>query len=82
MTKFAIRFFNDFAIVTPTRPANMAKRALHQRLVTLKGGLKKSFGLSQQQMMSSLTYLIDKEWINKNEVEKTVQGEPSIELSL
>jgi len=37
----------------------------------VKKGLKDSFNLTQKQVMSNLTYLIDKGWINKAEIEKT-----------
>ena len=37
-----------------------------------KKGLKQDYSLSQAQVMSNLTYLIDKGWINKTEIEKTV----------
>lgn len=49
------------------------KKGSSSKISDVKRGLKVSSGLSQQQVMSNLTYLIDKGWINKNEVEKTVQ---------
>ena len=39
----------------------------------MKKSLKEDQGLSQQQVVSNLTYLIDKGWINKTEIEKQVR---------
>jgi len=43
------------------------------KISDVKKGLKDSYRLTQQQVMSNLTYLIDKGWINKTEIEKTVR---------
>ena len=39
----------------------------------VKSGLKNVYNLSQSQVMSNLTYLLDKGWINKTDIEKTIQ---------
>ncbi len=49
------------------------KKGSATKISEVKKGLKDSHGLTQQQVMSNLTYLIDKGWINKSEIEKTVQ---------
>lgn len=49
------------------------KKGSSSKISEVKRGLKESFGLSQMQVMSNLTYLRDKGWINKTDVEKTVQ---------
>jgi hypothetical protein len=49
------------------------KKGSAAKISDVKKGLKESHALSQQQVMSNLTYLIDKGWINKSEIEKTVQ---------
>ena len=49
------------------------KKGSASKISNVKKGLKEDFGLSQQQVISNLTYLIDKGWINKTEVEKTVK---------
>jgi len=47
------------------------KKGSAAKISDVKAGLKATNGLTQQQVMSNLTYLIDKGWINKSEVEKT-----------
>lgn len=49
------------------------KKGSAAKISDAKRGLKEVHGLKQQQVMSNLTYLIDKGWINKTETEKTVQ---------
>ncbi len=49
------------------------KKGSAAKISDVKKGLKETYGLSQQQVMSNLTYLIDKGWINKSEIEKTIQ---------
>ncbi|MGI9558789.1 MAG: hypothetical protein ACR2NQ_03845 [Thermodesulfobacteriota bacterium] len=49
------------------------KKGSAVKISDVKKGLKDSHGLSRQQVMSNLTYLTDKGWINKNETEKTVK---------
>jgi len=48
------------------------KKGSAVKISDAKHDLKELHQLSQQQVMSNLTYLIDKGWINKQEVEKTV----------
>src|SRR6266478_963503 len=38
----------------------------------VKRELKTMYGLTQQSVISNLTYLIDRRWVNKSEVQKTV----------
>jgi len=49
------------------------KKGSAAKISDVKKGLKELHGLAQPQVMSNLTYLIDKGWINKSEIEKTVQ---------
>lgn len=49
------------------------KKGSAVKISDVKKGLKESYDLNQQQVMSNLTYLIDKGWINKIEIEKTVR---------
>jgi len=42
------------------------------KISDVKKGLKEDFGLKREQVMSNLTYLLDKGWINKRDIEKTV----------
>lgn len=48
------------------------KKGSAAKISDVKSGLKAAHGLTQQQVMANLTYLIDKDWINKSEIEKTV----------
>lgn len=49
------------------------KKGSSVKISDVKKGLKQKHGLTQQQVISNLNYLIDKGWINKNDVEKTIQ---------
>lgn len=49
------------------------KKGSAVKISDVKAGLKAKHGLTQQQVMANLTYLIDKGWLNKSEVEKTVR---------
>lgn len=49
------------------------KKGSAAKISDVKKGLRESYDLKQQQVMSNLTYLIDKGWINKSEIEKTVR---------
>lgn len=49
------------------------KKGSAAKISDVKKGLKDAHGLSQKQVMSNLTYLIDKGWINKTEINKTIQ---------
>lgn len=48
------------------------KKGSAVKISDVKAGLKEADGLSQQEVMSNLTYLIDKGWINKNDIAKTI----------
>lgn len=56
-----------------TATSQYGKKGSAAKISDVKKGLKQCYGLTQQQVMSNLTYLIDKGWINKSEIEKTVQ---------
>lgn len=49
------------------------KKGSAVKISNVKKGLKDDHRLSQQQVVSNLTYLIDKGWINKSEIEKQVR---------
>lgn len=49
------------------------KKGSATKISDVKKGLKELCGLKQSEVMSNLTYLIDKGWINKTESEKTIQ---------
>jgi len=49
------------------------KKGSSVKISDAKRELKQQYGLKQQEIMSNLTYLIDKRWINKTNIEKTVQ---------
>jgi len=49
------------------------KKGSAGKISDIKKGLKEAHDLTQQEVMSNLTYLIDKGWINKSQIEKTVQ---------
>ena len=49
------------------------KKGSSVKISNAKKELKGLYGLTQQQVMSNLTYLIDKGWINISNIEKTVQ---------
>ena len=48
------------------------KKGSSAKISDVKKGLKAEHDLTQQQVMSNLTYLIDKGWINKSKIEKQV----------
>jgi len=48
------------------------KKGSAAKISDVKAGLKEKYGLKQQQVVANLTYLIDKGWINKHEIQKTV----------
>ena len=48
------------------------KRGSAAKISDVKKGLKEVHGLRQQDVVSNLTYLIDKGWINRVEIEKTI----------
>lgn len=47
------------------------KKGSSVKISDAKKELKAKYGLSQKEVMSNLTYLIDKGWINKTDIEKT-----------
>jgi len=49
------------------------KKGSAAKISDVKKELKARYGLSQQQVMSNLTYLIDRRWVNTVSVEKTVR---------
>lgn len=49
------------------------KKGSAVKISDAKRELKQQYGLKQQEVMSNLTYLIDKRWINKTTIEKTVR---------
>jgi len=62
-------FYNRNAKAT----SQYGKKGSAVKISDAKRELKEQHGLNQQQVMSNLTYLIDKGWINKIEIEKTVK---------
>lgn len=48
------------------------KKGSAVKISDVKRALKELHGLKQQDVVSNLTYLIDKGWINKHDIEKTV----------
>lgn len=56
-----------------TATSQYGKKGSSVKISDAKKQLKERCQLKQQQVMSNLTYLIDKRWINKSEIEKTVQ---------
>jgi len=53
--------------------SRFGKKGSAVKISDVKKELKAKHGLTQQQVMSNLTYLIDKGWINVADVEKTVR---------
>lgn len=49
------------------------KKGSAVKISDAKREIKEEYGLKQQEVMSNLTYLIDKGWINRTTIEKTVQ---------
>ena len=49
------------------------KKGYALKISNTRKALKERHDLKQQEVISNLTYLIDKDWINKTEVEKTMQ---------
>jgi len=56
-----------------TATSRFGKKGSAAKISDVKRELKAHYGLTQQQAMSNLTYLIDRGWVNVVEVEKTVQ---------
>ncbi|MEN3370772.1 MAG: hypothetical protein V7609_2915 [Verrucomicrobiota bacterium] len=51
----------------------VGKKGSALKISDAKRELKQRFGLSQAQVMSNLTYLIDQDWVKKFDIEKTVK---------
>lgn len=49
------------------------KKGSASKISDAKKGMKEAYGLKQQEVMSNMTYLIDKGWVNKTDEEKTVK---------
>src|SRR6267142_1952653 len=49
------------------------KKGSAAKISDVRAGLKSKYAMKLQQVIANLTYLIDKGWINKSEVQKTVQ---------
>ncbi len=56
-----------------TATSQYGKKGSAVKISDAKSGLKAYAGLTQQQVMANLTYLVDKGWINQSAVEKTFQ---------
>lgn len=61
-------FYRRNAAATSVR----GKNGSAMKISDLKRELKANYGLSQQNVISNLTYLIDRGWIKKEEVQKTI----------
>ena len=53
--------------------AEFGKKGCAIKISSMRKDLKELYGLTQQQVISNLTYLIDRGWVNVSSVEKTVQ---------
>ena len=64
-----LRYFYDR---NKNATSGRGKRGSAVKISDVKKELKAGHGLTQQQVISNLNYLIDKGWVNKSEVAKTV----------
>lgn len=64
-----LRYFYDRNAHSTSR---LGKKGSAVRISDAKRELKESYGLTQQQVMSNLTYLVDQRWVKTFEVSKTV----------
>ena len=62
-------FYNRNAQAT----SQYGKKGSASKISDAKKGMKETYGLKQQEVISNMTYLIDKGWVNKTEHEKTVR---------
>lgn len=62
-------FYNRNAQAT----SQYGKKGSSVKISDAKREIKTKYGLPQKDVMSNLTYLIDKGWINKTDIEKTVK---------
>lgn len=53
--------------------SHRGKKGAASKISDVKKGLKENYSMKSADVVSNLTYLIDKGWINKEEVEKTVR---------
>jgi hypothetical protein len=65
-----LRYFYDRNSGATSR---FGKKGSAVRISDVKRDLKSKHGLTQQQVMSNLTYLIDRDWVKTFEIEKTVR---------
>lgn len=65
-----LRYFYDR---NSTATSRFGKKGSAVKISDAKRELKNEHGLTQQQVMSNLTYLIDRGWVKTFEVEKTVR---------
>lgn len=56
-----------------TATSQYGKKGSSVKISDAKRELKAKYGLEQKSVVSNLTYLIDKGWINKTDIEKTVR---------
>lgn len=61
-------FYHRNAVAT----SRFGKRGSAVKISDAKRELKAQYGLSQQNVISNLTYLLDRGWVNKFEVQKTI----------
>lgn len=64
-----LQYFYDRNAAATSR---FGKKGSAVKISDVKRELKKQYGLSQKQVMSNLTYLIDRDWVNTFDVEKTI----------
>jgi hypothetical protein len=65
----ALRYFYERNASATSR---FGKKGSAVKISDAKRDLKARHGLSQQQVMSNLTYLIDRGWVKTVEIQKTV----------
>ena len=70
MRKQILQYFYDR---NKSATSQYGKKGSSIKISDAKKELKQQYGLTQQEVMSNLTYLIDKGWINKEVIEKTIQ---------
>lgn len=60
--------------------SRFGKKGSAVKISDVKKELKSQHGLSQQEVMSNLTYLIDQGWINEETLEKTVTTKTGVQI--
>jgi hypothetical protein len=53
--------------------SQFGKKGAAAKISDVRAGLKAEYGLKLQQVVSNLNYLMDKGWINKSDIQKTVR---------